>query len=355
MSNARNDAGEAPLSDSEAELLFAGLNAAPAVVLAVSGGPDSTALLVLAARWRKRRRKGPELIAVTVDHGLRREAAKEAAAVKRLARSLGVTHRTVKWKGGKPTSGIQEKARQARYDLLVKEAMRAGATHLVTAHTLDDQAETVLFRLARGSGIAGLGAMARMTPLGGGVLMRPFLDVPKARLVATLRARNIAFADDPSNADPKYTRVRWRALMPGLADEGLHAARLAALAARMRRANAAIDRLVDAVAHRLTVTGPATVSLDAALYAELPEEVALRLIGRAVASIGHEGTVELGKLEALLSALSGAVDAGVRFRRTLAGAMVTFVRDRITVEGSPPRGNRAGNRPKSARKARPGQ
>jgi tRNA(Ile)-lysidine synthase len=350
VSNAEGKSGAAPVSDSEADVLFADLSAASAVVLAVSGGPDSTALLVLAARWRKRRRKGPQLVAVTVDHGLRKEAAREAADVKRLARALGVAHRTVKWKGGKPSTGIQEKARRARYELLMKEAVRAGASHLLTAHTRDDQAETVLFRLARGSGIAGLGAMARVTPLDGGALMRPFLDLPKARLVATLKARNIAFADDPSNADTKYTRVRWRALMPGLAEEGLHAARLAALAVRMRRANAAIDTLVDAVAHRVTRTAPATLALDAALYGELPEEVALRLIGRAVAAVGDEGTVELGKLESLVAALSGAVDAGVRFRRTLAGAMVTFARDRITVERSPMRRSGVGNRSKSPRK-----
>jgi tRNA(Ile)-lysidine synthase len=343
-----------PISDQEADLLFADLSAAPAVILAVSGGPDSTALLVLAARWRKRQRKGPELVAVTVDHGLRPEAAREAAAVKRLAKSLGVPHRTVRWKGGKPSTGIQEKARMARYDLLMKEAARSGASHLLTAHTLDDQAETVLFRLARGSGIAGLGAMARITPLGGAWLVRPLLDLPKTRLLATLQMRKIAFADDPSNADPKYTRVRWRSLMPGLAGEGLHAERLAGFAARMRRANAAIDTLVEAVVHRMTVEKPGTLALDAGLFAELPEEVALRLIGRAIGAIGHEGNVELGKLEALVSALSEAVDAGVRFRRTLAGAMVTFAHDRIAVERSPLRRNQARNQAKSARKTRPG-
>lgn len=357
MSNARNDkvagvSGVTPLSDSEADLLFSHLNDAPALVLAVSGGPDSTALLVLAARWRKRRRKGPELLAVTVDHGLRAEAAKEAAAVKRLARSLGVAHRTVKWKNGKPSTGIQEKARMVRYDLLMKEAARAGAAHLLTAHSRDDQAETVLFRLARGSGIAGLGAMAKVTPLGGGFLVRPFLDLPKARLIATLAARKIAFVDDPSNADTKYTRVRWRALMPQLAGEGLHADRLASFAVRMRRANAAIDTMVDAVAQRAIVTGPHALAYDAALFAELPEEVALRLIGRAVAAVGNEGTVELGKLEALVTALRGALAADARFRRTLAGAMVTLAQDRVAIERAPQRRNSPKNQPKSPRKTR---
>jgi tRNA(Ile)-lysidine synthase len=327
-----------PVEDREADLLFAGLTGAPALVLAVSGGADSTALMVLAARWRKRRKRGPQLIAITVDHGLRAQAAKEAAAVKRLAGTLGILHRTVKWKGSKPSTGIQAKARAARYDLLAKEARRAGATHIVTAHTLDDQAETVMFRLARGSGVTGLAAMARATPHGDLVLARPLLELPKARLVATLAARRIAFAEDPSNGDPKYTRVRWRALMPQLAVEGLHAPRLAALALRMRRADAALDRMVAAVAARVVVTEPGrALAIDAALFADLPEEVALRLLGRMTAAVGDEGEVELGKLESLVLALSEALSAGVRFRRTLAGAMITLARDKIVVERAPPR------------------
>lgn len=339
-----------PVTDSEADLLFADLSAAPAAVLAVSGGPDSTALLVLAARWRKRRRKGPVLVAVTVDHGLRPEAAREAAAVKKLAKSLDVKHRTVRWTGEKPSTGIQARAREARYDLLAAEARRHGALHIVTAHTRDDQAETVMFRLARGSGVAGLGAMERMRPLGDVWLTRPLLDLPKARLMATLAARKIAFADDPSNADAKYTRVRWRALMPHLAGEGLHAARLATLALRMRRANAAIDRLVGAVIHRVTAPKAGVLAVDAGLFAELPEEIALRLLGHMVAAAGNEGEVELGKLESLVLALSEAVAADVRFRRTLAGAMITFAQDRISVERAPMRGNRA----KKLRKRHPG-
>ncbi len=331
-----------PVSDKEADLLFADLSAAPAVVLAVSGGPDSTALLVLAARWRKRRRKGPALVAVTVDHGLRPEAAREALAVKKLATSLGVAHRTVRWKGVKSSTGIQARARTARYDLLAKEAQRCGATHLLTAHTRDDQAETVMFRLARGSGIMGLGAMERLRPLPDRQwLVRPFLDLTKARLLATLAARRIGFTDDPSNIDPKYTRVRWRVLMPSLADEGLHADRLATFAGRMRRANAAIDTLVGGVIHRVTAPKAGVLALDAGLFAELPEEVALRLLGHMISAAGNEGEVELGKLESLVLALAEAVAANARFRRTLAGAMITFAQDRIAVERAPMRRNQA--------------
>ena len=125
------------------------------VLVAASGGPDSTALLLLAARWRSALGRGPTLVAVTVDHGLRPEARREALAAKQLARSLGVAHRTLRWTGRKPASGLQGAARDARYRLLAAASRAAGARHVLTGHTLDDQAETVLIRLARGSGVGG--------------------------------------------------------------------------------------------------------------------------------------------------------------------------------------------------------
>lgn len=340
MSRETRKQGDGPIGDAEADGLFADLAGLPVLALAVSGGPDSMALLTLAARWRKRLRHGPKLIALTVDHGLRKEARGEAAMVKRAAIKLGISHRTVRWRGSKPTSGLQAKAREARYRLLADAARRQGAEHLATAHTLDDQAETVLFRMARGSGVAGLAGMARVTPLGDAWLIRPFLDVPKARLVESLAARKIAFADDPSNRDPRFTRVRWRELMPVLAQEGLDAARVAGLAARLRRANATIEIVVDAVArHALAVAPGGPVVIGARLFAELPEEIAVRLIGRAVAAVGDEGPVELGKLETMVAAMREVVRTEGRWRRTLAGAMITLSLDQITVERAPARKN----------------
>ena len=187
---------QSPISVDEAAALFGDLAGAPGLLLAISGGPDSTALLFLAARWRKKSKT--KLTAVTVDHGLRKEARREAAAVAKLAKKLGVSHRVVKWTGAKPKSGIQQAARNARYALLAATAKKVGASHIVTAHTLDDQAETVLMRMARGSGIGGLGGMARGTRLGDLTLLRPLLDVPKARLVATCKAAKLGYADDPS-------------------------------------------------------------------------------------------------------------------------------------------------------------
>jgi tRNA(Ile)-lysidine synthase len=289
-------------------------------------------------------RRGPKLVAVTVDHGLRPEARQEAAAVKRLARSLGVAHRTVRWIGRKPSSGLQASARLARYRLLAAAAARAGARYILTAHTLDDQAETVLIRLARGSGVGGLAAMARISQLpcdsdGTIALVRPLLDVPKSRLIATLRKAGVRYADDPSNRDPRFARARLRPAMAVLAREGLEPRRLALLARRVRRAEAALEQAVTTVVAELApqpwaASGP--IGFPAERVAELPAEVALRLLGRAIAHTGNEGPVELGKLEALYESLAAAA-ISARFRRTLAGAVVTRSGGRLTVEQAPPR------------------
>jgi tRNA(Ile)-lysidine synthase len=343
--------GVAPFSAAELGALFADLADHPVLVLAVSGGPDSTALLLLAARWRKGLKQGPKLVAVTVDHGLRAESRREAAAVKRIARRLGVAHRTLRWQGRKPATGLPEAARLARYRLLAGVAKDLGAGAVLTAHTLDDQAETVLIRLTRGSGIGGLGAMARTSPIPGGdaglALVRPLLDVPKARLIATLRKARIPFADDPTNRDPRFTRARLRATMPALEREGLKASRLVLLAKRARRADHALEAATaDAWAELVPVPwaphGPFGFPMDG--YAGLPVEVSLRLLGRALAAAGDEGPVELGKLEALHAAL--AASPGDRpFRRTLAGAVVSRTEDRILVERAPARRSPAPKRP----------
>jgi tRNA(Ile)-lysidine synthase len=231
---------------------------------------------------------------------------------------------------------------------------------VVTAHTLDDQAETVLFRLARGSGLAGICGMAHQVPLDNVasgrvrtrrdrdgrsddvVLVRPLLDVPKARLIVTLREAGIAYAEDPGNVDPRFTRARLRGLMPALAGEGLTARCLARLARRVRRSEAAHEAVTAWAAERLGVGRDAgKVVWHSADWRKLPEEIALRLLDRAIAAIGTEGPAEFGKLEALSEALSAAVGGGAtQFRRTLAGAMVSLQKDCIVVERAPARRGR---------------
>jgi len=337
-----------PVSVSEARALFADLVSAPSLVVAVSGGPDSTALLYLLARWRAALKSGPKLIACTIDHRLRKESAGEARAVGKLARKLKIPHRILQWRGRKPASGIQQAAREARYRLLAQTAAETKARHVVTAHTLDDQAETILFRLARGSGLTGLSGMARMAPMperNEFLLVRPLLSLPKVRLIETLRKAKVTFAEDPSNANPRFTRVRLRGLAPLLKEEGLSADRLSLFARRVRRAETAFDAMVEAAAARLArpLTPPGKgIGFETQALFGLPEEVALRLLGKTIDIVGHEGPVELGKLEALMGAL---LDGGGR--RTLAGALVTARNGMVTVEPAPPRRGsaRASSRP----------
>ena len=339
--DAMPDDDHSAISVAQAKRLFADWKAAPAIVLAVSGGPDSIALMWLAARWRRALPRGPRLVAVTVDHGLRVEAAREARDVKRLARALEIPHRTLRWTGAKPKTGLPAAARAVRYNLLAQAARANGATHILTAHTRDDQAETLLMRMLRGSGIAGLAAMARVSEREGLWLARPLLDISKAQLVATLNKAKIGFADDPTNRDVNFTRPRLRALMPALAEEGGDSKNLARLAARLARANAALEVLADGAERYLalsTGTDTARFGFDAVAFAGLAEEIRLRLLKRAIDRVGHEGQAELGKLEALLAGLDEAIAAGrPRLKTTLAGAMVSLIGGRIHVEPAPPR------------------
>jgi len=364
----RTDDDHSPISAQNAKRLFADWKAAPAIVLAVSGGPDSIALMWLAARWRSTLARGPRLIAVTVDHGLRAEAAAEARDVKRLARTLDLPHRTMRWTGEKPKTGLPAAARTARYRLLAQAARASGATHILTAHTRDDQAETLLMRLLRGSGIGGLAAMARESERNGVLLARPFLHVSKSQLVATLKKAKIGFADDPTNRDTNFTRPRLREIMPVLAAEGGDARSLARLASRLARANQAVEVLVDGAERYLALRDREAPragfeanafdasafdastfearTFDASAFAAMPEEIRLRLLKRAIDRFGHEGPAELGKVEALLAALDQAgakkgKERRPRLKQTLAGALVSLTNGRIRVEPAPPRRGRA--------------
>ena len=318
------------VGDGEANALFRGLEDLPGLVLAVSGGPDSTALLVLAARWAKRLKRAPKLIAVTIDHGLRPEAAREAAMVKELARRLGVPHRTLRWRGRKPRTGLQEAARYARYALLAQVAMRARFAHILTAHTLDDQAETVLFRLARGSGLFGLAGMAHAAPLPlNGMreifLVRPLLASSQGAARRDLEGcahrlcrrseqpRSAFYPRAAAYADAGAGARRPRRARPGAACGAAAARRIDHPGRRAGRARGARAAAVAAAwTDRVR---------DRARSRDLPAEVGLRLLGEAVAHTGDEGPVELAKLESLYEALR---QARSRLRRTLAGALITL-------------------------------
>lgn len=331
----------AAISAREIAGLFASFPASGRVILAVSGGADSTALMVLAQRWRRRRARGPQLVAATVDHGLRPGSQAEAKTVGALARRLGLEHEILKWRGTKPKTGVEAAARAARYRLMAELAQRLGAATIATAHTLDDQAETVLMRLAAGSGPAGLAGIRPRDTRDGIVLLRPFLGVRKARLVATLARAGVAWVDDPMNADPAFARPRLRAAGAVLAREGLTAERVARLAERMARYEEAVAAAVEAARGR--VADPHRPGrLDGRALIAAPEEVALRLLAAAIAGAGTpcaaEKPLRLQRLEALWRDLRAAIAARRTTRRTLAEALVAVDRDgTVTITAAPPR------------------
>lgn len=298
------------------------------VALAVSGGPDSTALLYFADRWTRLRQRS--LLVLTVDHGLRPEAAAEAADVARRVEALGHTHRILAWRGTKPKAGIQAAAREARLTLLAEACHAAGATTLLLAHHRDDQAETVLHRIDRDTGPEGLAGMATIAWRNGLRLARPLLSVPKDRLIATCRAAKLDYVDDPSNMDPRFTRADLRRLRPALDQVGLTAGRLARLAEAMGGARRAMDREVRGWLVRHAEIHPCgTCRLDrAALVAGRPEFAAavLRSVLRIAGDAGYPpGTAAMS---ALLDWLS---DGAAARRRTLRGCLLQTDGDNLTV------------------------
>ncbi|WP_372891003.1 tRNA lysidine(34) synthetase TilS [Rhodosalinus sp.] len=282
----------------------------PRLGVAVSGGGDSMALLHLCHAWTEAR--GVALAAITVDHGLRPEAAAEAALAAQACAGLGVAHETRAWADWNGRGNLQDAARRARRALIADWAAewRVGAVAL--GHTLDDQAETVLMRLARGSGVDGLSGMAQASRDHGTLWLRPLLGERRAALRDWLRRRDIPWAEDPSNADDRFARVRARAILEACAPLGLDAGRLARTADAMRRAREVLGAAAADLAARAAEVTAGAVALDRAALAAAPEETRLRLIAAAVGLIGGRAyRPRLDALEALAEAGTGTL-AGCR-------------------------------------------
>lgn len=309
-----------------AEAEFAGLmarlgpfEARPEVAVAVSGGADSMALALLARAWAEGH--GGRATGLTVDHALRKGSAAEALRVGEWLGRNGMAHHVLRRRGLRPRANVQAMARAARYELLGRWCRRAGVLHLLIAHHQDDQAETFLLRLGRGSGVDGLAAMAPVAERGSVRLLRPFLAVPGARLSACLRAAGQDWFEDPSNRDRAHARVRVRAALPQLAGLGLTPARLAATADNMGRARAALERATAELLARVIALSPAGHAwLDESALMSAPPEIGLRALAaalRAVGGVAHPP--RLRRLETLYAALGG----GAAFRgRTLSGCRI---------------------------------
>lgn len=294
----------------------------PRAAVAVSGGADSMALCLLADRWA--RAQGGSILALTVDHRLRPGSAREAETVADWLGRRRVDHRVLPWCEGRDGIGagsLQAAARAARYRILQAACAEAGILHLLLAHTLDDQAETVLLRLAKGSGVDGLAAMPVVRETGNLRLLRPLLGVAKQRLQATCRQSGQQWIDDPSNLSPDFARGRLRRVSAALKAEGLSPDRLADTARRAGRARAALEAAANTLLARVAAIHPeGYVTLDRTRWLDAPEELALRALSRCLLTVGAgRHAPRLERLERLYEALrSDACDGG----RTLAGCRV---------------------------------
>jgi len=272
------------------------------IAVACSGGADSLSLALLSADWAKS--KGIRCTALIVDHGLRAESAAEARLTQRRLKARGIAAAILTWRGRKPSQGRQEAAREARYRLMAAWCARQGVRDLLLAHHQEDQAETFLLRAARGSGITGLGAMKPARMLSADLrLIRPLLDLPKARLRATLQALGQEWIEDPSNADPAYARVRARRMLAGMAPDA--AGLIARSAAHAAEAAEALDWAARAVIEARAAIDPAGgYWLDPGAFDALPDEIARRALLLLLAQAGGQALPPRGEaLEKLLSAL----------------------------------------------------
>jgi tRNA(Ile)-lysidine synthase len=318
----------------DVEALFAPLLEYRRLALAVSGGPDSLALMLLAHRYARDHGAMDRFVVYSVDHGLRPEAAAEAADVVREAQRLGFRARALHWEADKPATGIQAAARLARYSLMAAAMREDGADALLTAHHLGDQAETVLMRLAHGSGVEGLRGMDYCAEIAGLTIIRPLLGIDPAELRSVVDAAGLAPVSDPGNSDVDYERVRWRQVMPQLAALGLAARQLVKFAARMRDADRALEHMA---AHAFALVELDADGSGAVISREqirrLPRAVAVRVIGRVLDTVGGGG-----KRHAL-AAVEAMTDRLIRepVRTTLHGCIVRSERLSIRIEKEPGR------------------
>lgn len=248
--------------------------------VAVSGGGDSTALLHILTQCFDPGQV--ELFAATVDHGLRPEAADEAREVGVLARRLGISHEVLRWQGWDGAGNLQDQARRARYRLLADWAKSHAIAVIALGHTADDQAETVLMRLARSSGVSGLSAMPARRAIHGITVFRPLLGISRAELRDYLTRNDVAWVDDPSNDDLRFDRIKARRALEVLEPLGITARSLADVARNMRQAREALDWHCFLAARDLVVINGGNVVLDLSKFRTLPEEIARRLLLRAL-------------------------------------------------------------------------
>lgn len=302
--------------------------ASPQFAVGLSGGGDSMTLMVLVRDWVKTR--GGTLTALTVDHGLRPDSAEEARRVATWCADLGVPHRILVWAGEKPQKGIQAAARDARYGLLTGWCRAHGVSDLLVGHTENDQAETFLLRMSRGSGIDGLAAMPLVSHLDDLRLIRPLLGVSRARIAATVAERVLPSVEDPGNADRRYTRVRLRDTVAGLETRGVSAhaiAKAARVFGKLRhRRETEIGRLAADIAN---VFPEGYAEIDRARLCATDGDIARGLVSALISAVGGGNyPPRRERLDRLMDIVAG--DEAFR-PRTLGNCVISTRREFVSI------------------------
>lgn len=300
--------------------------------VAVSGGPDSMALAYALYQWVQNANKSLHIL--TVDHDLRAESSAEAAQVGQWVAGLNaknMTHKILKWEGAKPENSIMEQARNARYDLMSEYSQAHDIETLFVAHHQDDQAETFLIRLAKGSGLDGLTAMSGVRVCKDDIkIARPFLNLPKQDLIAFCEDNNVKFITDPSNENEKYLRPRLRQSMDILSEEGLSASRLSTLSRRLLRARNALEEISETEYHEaIQEKTEEHIVLNFERMQRQPEEIAFRIVQKAVKTIRNSDDygVRMDRLENLFYSLWVGAE---NFKPRTLGGLIFALKDKNT-------------------------
>ena len=247
--------------------------------VAVSGGGDSVALLSLVVEFARSQKI--DVHAVTIDHGLREAAADEVRSVTDLCGRLGVSHHVEYWKTWTGEGNLMAAARAARYELMAEWASANGISVVALGHTANDQAETLMMRLARGAGVDGLSAMSARRVEHGITWIRPLLRVHRRELRQYLQGQNVPWIEDPTNEDRDFERVRMRDALRLLEPLGLTTDTLVDVAENMSRAREALDWQAFLAAQETAKVSHGAVALDLRRFRTLPEEIRRRLVLRA--------------------------------------------------------------------------
>ena len=314
-------------------LRFAPLPVDSRLALAVSGGPDSMALAYLTKRWCDDN-KAPPPMAFIVDHALRPESASEAEEVRNRLESMGVPAEILRWEHPLVAARLHVQARKARYQLLLNACRKHGISTILLGHQREDQAETILMRFAKGTGIDGLAGIAAESAMDGIRILRPLLTVSKQQLIATCVDASVPYVTDPSNSLEKFARGRLRRVMPLLADEGLTVDRLTDCGVRAREARDALDFYTsEFLKQHSRQDAYGVIALDKEKLCNLPRAIALRSLSLALQTIHAEDYAPLhASLSVLLDALQNEEPMPPR---TLNGCLVGCRKNQIVMSREP--------------------